>query len=565
MATSDDHQETLELSNLKSLIEEEKIKQSNNPEQVLLFLEQLLIQERQLLIEAKIPKQFSTLEQCLLNENRKLRILRRIALLEQEKTKQMEEELKQIREKRKAMLSMEPIKRIKIENEHSSSSNDTSSSSLSSYLDFYKFNVDGKIYSFDINDLLENNNYCNDKIINYVENYLNHFSSYSEISEEQIQSEFDNLIINLLQIFNHSTSLKYISTSKLCYLKEKYHPDCTFVYKNININIKTKHSCLQDFVICLGEVNSPQVSLTDKSVIGQTLQHLRMLLNLQQRERIYGFLTNFTHITFFYIEAEKFDHTINYYKSQDLEMFNYLPATALSIDTITTTEQLRQAYVNKDTWNIFTKFLTMNANFYEYTQLNINPLDDLLSKFLLFKNKLQHIDSLSLNESKQLIDILHYLYDCNIIHRDIRRENLMFDSNNNHLKLIDFGFAITYQAEKTPIAGALTLASCEFLISVLQYARRFSFPICYDYKQTFDLECALNLILYMNDFYVHQKIQSIHSLSPPIKKIDAALQFWEEIQRKYTTYSIILHKIKTLTDSSTFDVIKEELENLIDF
>ncbi|CAF5088639.1 unnamed protein product [Rotaria sp. Silwood1] len=188
-----------------------------------------------------------------------------------------------------------------------------------------------------------------------------------------------------------------------------------------------------------------------------------------------------------------------------------------------------------------------------------------MSKFLLFKNKLQHIDSLSLNESKQLIDILHYLYDCNIIHRDIRRENLMFDSNNNHLKLIDFGFAITYQAEKTPIAGALTLASCEFLISVLQYARRFSFPICYDYKQTFDLECALNLILYMNDFYVHQKIQSIHSLSPPIKKIDAALQFWEEIQRKYTTYSIILHKIKTLTDSSTFDVIKEELENLIDF
>ncbi|CAF3775944.1 unnamed protein product [Rotaria sp. Silwood1] len=542
---------------------------------------------------------------------------------------------------------MEPIKRIKIENEHSSSSNDTSSSSLSSYLDFYKFNVNGKIYSFDIYDLLENNNYYNDNIINYVENYLNHFSSYSEISEEQIQSEFDNLIINLLQIFNHSTSLKYISTSKLCYLKEKYHPDCTFVYKNININIKTKHSCLQDFVICLGEVNSSQVSLTDKSVIGQTLQHLQMLLNLQQRERIYGFLTNFTHITFFYIEAEKFDHTINYYKSQDLEMFNYLPATSLSIDTITTTEQLRQAYVNKDTWNIFTKFLTMKANFYEYTQLNINPLDDLLSnrynirrklgigatamvflleknennysnddfqhcvmkifrehsyskvlsnelkitqqlkqinnsnkfnlffedilyssltgKFLLFKNELQNIDSLSLNESKQLIDILHYLYDCNIIHRDIRRENLMFDSNNNHLKLIDFGFAITYQAEKTPIAGALTLASCEFLISVLQYPRRFSFLICYDYKQTFDLECALNLILYMNDFYVHQKIQSIHSLSPAIKKIDAALQFWEEIQRKYTTYSKILHKIKTLTDSSTFDVIKEELENLIDF
>ncbi|CAF3341553.1 unnamed protein product, partial [Rotaria sp. Silwood2] len=91
-------------------------------------------------------------------------------------------------------------------------------------------------------------------------------------------------------------------------------------------------------------------------------------------------------------------------------------------------------------------------------------------KFLLFKNELQQINSLLLNESKQLIDILHYLYDCNIIHRDIRIGNLMFDSNNNHLKLIDFDFAITYQAEKTRTAGAFILARYEFLISVLEAA-----------------------------------------------------------------------------------------------
>ncbi|CAF4714545.1 unnamed protein product, partial [Rotaria sp. Silwood2] len=69
-------------------------------------------------------------------------------------------------------------------------------------------------------------------------------------------------------------------------------------------------------------------------------------------------------------------------------MFNYLSATSSSIDTITTTEQSRQTYFNKDTWEIFMKFLTMNANFYEYTQLNINSLDDLLGDKYNIRRKL---------------------------------------------------------------------------------------------------------------------------------------------------------------------------------
>ncbi|CAF2803173.1 unnamed protein product [Rotaria sp. Silwood2] len=72
----------------------------------------------------------------------------------------------------------------------------------------------------------------------------------------------------------------------MLFKRKAHHPNCTFVFKNININIKTKHSCLQDFVVCLGEVIPPQVSLTDKTAIGKTLQHLQILLNLQQRERI---------------------------------------------------------------------------------------------------------------------------------------------------------------------------------------------------------------------------------------------------------------------------------------
>ncbi|CAF4697490.1 unnamed protein product [Rotaria sp. Silwood2] len=69
-------------------------------------------------------------------------------------------------------------------------------------------------------------------------------------------------------------------------------------------------------------------------------------------------------------------------------MFNYLPATSSSIDTITTTEQSRQVYINEDTWKILTKFSTMNIDFYGYTQFNINPLDDLLGDKYNIRRKL---------------------------------------------------------------------------------------------------------------------------------------------------------------------------------
>ncbi|CAF5128005.1 unnamed protein product, partial [Rotaria sp. Silwood1] len=63
-------------------------------------------------------------------------------------------------------------------------------------------------------------------------------------------------------------------------------------------------------------------------------------------------------------------------------------------------------------------------------------------EYLLYEKELQCIESLSLIQAKQLIDIIHYLYDCRIIHRDVTPQNLMLDRDTNHIKLIDFGFAI---------------------------------------------------------------------------------------------------------------------------
>jgi serine/threonine protein kinase len=40
----------------------------------------------------------------------------------------------------------------------------------------------------------------------------------------------------------------------------------------------------------------------------------------------------------------------------------------------------------------------------------------------------------------ELISVLEYLHDMNIVYRDLKPENLMID-RTGHLKLVDFGFA----------------------------------------------------------------------------------------------------------------------------
>ncbi|CAF3900368.1 unnamed protein product, partial [Rotaria sp. Silwood1] len=161
----------------------------------------------------------------------------------------------------------------------------------------------------------------------YIEHYSNQFSSYLKLNEEEIQKEFDQLIINLLNTLNNSTSLKYLNTSSSYYLNDKFNPHCTFIYKNINIDIDQEKSCLEDFVICLGNLISPYVSLSTNSMIEEILLYLKIILKIQNREKIYGFL----------------------------KMFTYSSEVLSSIDTSTTTENTRKLSVNQDAWKIFIK------------------------------------------------------------------------------------------------------------------------------------------------------------------------------------------------------------------
>ena len=53
--------------------------------------------------------------------------------------------------------------------------------------------------------------------------------------------------------------------------------------------------------------------------------------------------------------------------------------------------------------------------------------------FIIFENFLTPLEALTLIQSEQLINIIEYLYDSRILHRDLRPDNLMLDSNQEHI------------------------------------------------------------------------------------------------------------------------------------
>ncbi|CAF4773393.1 unnamed protein product, partial [Rotaria sp. Silwood2] len=156
-----------------------------------------------------------------------------------------------------------------------------------------------------------------------------------------IQNAFDQLLVRLLSILNKDTSLKYLRTCRKKYLEGRA-PDCTFTYKNVNIDIDKQYKCLQDVAVCLGEIKSSSNPITDAGSIGQLLLYLTILLLKQTRERIYGFLINIKYITFYYAEKKPHSDLYDYYQSEFFKLFNDLSETSSSSSSVnmkTTNEQ----------------------------------------------------------------------------------------------------------------------------------------------------------------------------------------------------------------------------------
>ncbi|CAF4460741.1 unnamed protein product, partial [Rotaria magnacalcarata] len=170
-------------------------------------------------------------------------------------------------------------------------------------------------------------NNVNDDMVNIFVQHFLRFKSDRDIPENKIQSTFNESIKDLFTTFNVCTSLNYLDTSKNSYLDNRA-PDCTFTYKNININIADEYHCLQDFVICLGELkgstSSTVMGIDDVIWVEQIARYLTFVLKVQNRDKIYGFLTNLDYIRFY--RVEKKDSTYcNYYRSKVFDMFRMPP------------------------------------------------------------------------------------------------------------------------------------------------------------------------------------------------------------------------------------------------
>ncbi|CAF2615155.1 unnamed protein product [Rotaria sp. Silwood2] len=171
-------------------------------------------------------------------------------------------------------------------------------------------------------------------------------------------------------------------------------------------------------------------------------------------------------------------------------------------------------------------------------------------------------------QSKQLIDIMKYLYDCRIIHRHVRPENLMLDSDTNHIKLIDFSFAITYDVDDKSgsigVTDTVAYAGYEFL----DYYSKLLFGLClpnYRYERTFDLKCASNVIIALNNVPLLAKIYAVETLTDIHHMTLEAIHLWLDTRRTNKDYSNLLNLIADLHESSTFDVLKNQIEKLFDY
>jgi hypothetical protein len=139
----------------------------------------------------------------------------------------------------------------------------------------------------------------------------------------------------------------------------------------------------------------------------------------------------------------------------------------------------------------------------------------------------------------------------------------MLNNNLQQLKLIDFGFAITCEindvTEESLVAGTITYAGYEFLNFYSKLSLNSLCSPSYHYERTFDLKCALNIIIYMNDDVVQSTLNSIGILPSVQQKTLESLKLWENLQQNNENYSNLLNLINNLNKSSDFNVLKDQL------
>lgn len=72
-------------------------------------------------------------------------------------------------------------------------------------------------------------------------------------------------------------------------------------------------------------------------------------------------------------------------------------------------------------------------------------------------------DQFLVSHALQLLHLLKRIHSMKIYHRDVRPENILLDTNNNTLILVDWGSSIQYRNAHIPYEGTITFASPDIL------------------------------------------------------------------------------------------------------
>ena len=181
----------------------------------------------------------------------------------------------------------------------------------------------------------------------------------------------------------------------------------------------------------------------------------------------------------------------------------------------------------------------------------------------MFTPYLRSLLSLNQDQAKQLIDIAKYLYDCRILHRDIRPDNLMID-DRMIIKLIDFGFATKYEGYKSlPVEGGISYAGMNFLLNYNSYSSWRSSTVHYPYERTFDLQCVVNIIMSFMNQDVKSAMKTIKLTQPINLKLTKLYQMWVSVKRNHPIYSQLLGSIIGSNNQPEFEVLKMQIEELL--
>ncbi|CAF2145724.1 unnamed protein product [Rotaria magnacalcarata] len=213
-------------------------------------------------------------------------------------------------------------------------------------------------------------------------------------------------------------------------------------------------------------------------------------------------------------------------ESNAVESFGTRPATDVTTNAGTTTS--KTANIDLSTIDASTTASTTLVN----------------GNFIIFENYLTRLESLTLIQSQQLINIIEYLYNCRIIHRDLRPDNLMLDLDDEHIKLIDFGFATTYENDEMsktlPIEAAISYGCLRFLKHYHNLLLINSKTLSYVYERIFDLQCAINIMMYITDDTIKKEVNSIKTTVNLERKVLKLQQLWIDQTHGNANYSKIL-------------------------